>query len=318
MNEVGIVLGVVAAIAVVGGTLSTIWWRRRADMNLVRARLAEIFQSSSEVAPQELFLEERELNLAELKSTTSPAAKLARMLEIGGTGTTVQSFILTSLVCVLTPLVLALFLDLPIGVGVVLAVGLPFVYGFTLSKLAARRRMKFIEQLPGAIDLMISVLRSGLSVPQSLKAVGEEFPAPCGPEFLDVLHRVNLGQSLADSLSYTVARYGLFELDLLRRAAAIQVEIGGSLAELLEKTNGTLRQRLKLVRQVEVLTAQSRLSGTIIALLPIILGIAFEAMNPNYLGPLFHTSLGKLLLVTAVVFQIAGIISIRKLSTIKV
>jgi tight adherence protein B len=182
----------------------------------------------------------------------------------------------------------------------------------------AGRRKKFIEQLPDAIDLMISVLRSGHSIPQGVKAVGQEVPAPCGPEFMEVLQRMNLGLQLPDALSYSCSKFSCHELDLLRRAFAIQSEVGGSLAELLEKTNTTLRQRLKLVKQVAVLTAQSRLTMVVVGALPIVMAIALNAMNPRYLLPLMESELGKTLIAAAVALEIVGLVIMKKLATVKV
>jgi tight adherence protein B len=165
---------------------------------------------------------------------------------------------------------------------------------------------------------MISVLRSGLSVQHAIKSAAEEIPQPCGGEFVQIAHRVNLGQALPDALHLTCDRFELFELDLLRRATAIQLELGGSLAELLQKTNDTLRQRIRLKRQVRVLTAQSRLSGTIIALLPFVVATGFYFLNPHYLRPLYETNVGKIFVVLSLAFQVAGILIIRKLATFKV
>jgi tight adherence protein B len=153
---------------------------------------------------------------------------------------------------------------------------------------------------------------------QAVKSVAEESPAPCGAEFAEVLHRLNLGQSLPDALTYSVDRFRSFELDLVRRATGIQLEVGGSLGELLDKTNSTLRQRLKLKRHVRVLTSQSRLSGVIIGLMPFLIAGMFEYMRPGYLTPLVTTGLGKIFLGSAIALQVLGVYLVKKLSTFKV
>lgn len=183
---------------------------------------------------------------------------------------------------------------------------------------AGRRRLKFSEQLPDAIDIMVSVLKSGHSVPQAVKAIADEMPNPVGSEFSEVVHRMSLGQPLSQALSYSAERFRSYELDLILRAVAIQSEVGGSLADLLEKTNWTLRQRLKLVRQVRVLTAQSRLTAVIVACLPFLLAAVLNYMSPGYLRPLVETELGRLLLVLSVVFQLAGVLIMKRLTTMRV
>ncbi|MBX9689810.1 MAG: type II secretion system F family protein, partial [Candidatus Obscuribacterales bacterium] len=188
----------------------------------------------------------------------------------------------------------------------------------TLRMRAESRRNKFMLQLPNAIDLMVSILRSGHSVPQSIRSVAEESPSPCGTEFTQVFHRMNLGQNLPDALKSSVDRYDSFELDLIRRATAIQQEVGGSLAELLEKTNETLRQRIKLKKQISVMTAQGRLSAIICGLLPIVIAIGFNQMNPQYLKPLFENSIGQGLLAAALILELVGFLIMRKLSTFRI
>jgi tight adherence protein B len=253
-----------------------------------------------------------------LANRLSPVAELRYIIDRAGfsfsapaliTGTALAALsVVTVLVLLGVPLMICMLVSAPISV-------VPFV---VVVAVASNRRSKFIEQLPDALDLMISVLRSGLSVPQSIKAVAEEIPSPCGAEFAQVLHRMNLGQSLTDALVATSERYRLFELDLVRRAAAIQSEVGGSLADLFDKTNSTLRQRLRLKRQVRVLTAQSRLSGWIIAILPFVVMIGFQFLNPGYLTPLFTTNVGKVFLTLAIVLQVIGIGIITKMSRLEV
>lgn len=187
-----------------------------------------------------------------------------------------------------------------------------------LRATAKAKRTKFLEQLPDAIDLMVAVLRSGHGVSQAVKAVSQEIPDPCGTEYGTVLHRMNLGQPLAQSLIVSARRYRAYELELIRRAVAIQSEIGGSLAELLEKTNYTLRQRLKLSRQLKVITAQSRLSALIVGILPIILALMLSSTSPGYLQLLVEDKMGRILLGVAVLLEILGIIVMRRMSTIRI
>jgi tight adherence protein B len=145
-----------------------------------------------------------------------------------------------------------------------------------------------------------------------------EIPKPCGEEFEAILHRMNLGQPLADSLVLSARNFKSYELDLLRRAVSIQSEVGGSLAELLEKTNSTLRQRLRLVRQLKVVTAPSRLSANIIGLLPVVLAVGLNFISPGYMDILLADRLGQMMLVGVVILEVVGIMVMRRMSTMKV
>src|SRR6185437_4697974 len=164
--------------------------------------------------------------------------------------------LLGALLCV--PVLLAVLLNWDVipafAIGLVLTV-IPFI---VLKVRVEQMRTKFIEQLPDALDLMVAVLRSGHSVSQAVKAVANDMPQPCGQEFGAVLHRMNLGQPLSEALVNSARRFRCYELDLVRRAVTLQTEVGGSLSELFEKTNMTLRERLKLARHLRVITSQSR------------------------------------------------------------
>ncbi len=246
-------------------------------------------------------------------------SQIRQMIELAGWNVQPQEVLLGSL-CLLAGVGVALFVLVQapaliclVGGGV--SASIPWL---SLAVTAHRVRQKLTFQLPNALDLMVSVLKSGHSIPQSIKAVSNEMPKPCGREFAEVLHRINLGQTLPEALSYTVARYGSFELDLLRRAFAIHAEVGGSLSELLEKTNKTLKDRIKLKRHIEVLTGPSKLSAIIVGLLPFLMAIGFYLVSPNYLAPILTTRMGNVLIAMALVLQLIGVLVMRRLASFKV
>jgi len=222
------------------------------------------------------------------------------------------------LMLLILPGMVAYALNLNLVIGCASGVFLCFVPVIFVKAKADGLRAKFCEQLPDAIDLMVAVLRSGHSVSQAVRSVSLEVPKPCGEEFDAILQRMNLGQPLSESLILSAKRFQSYELDLLRRAVAIQSEVGGSLAELLDKTNGTLRQRLKLVRQLRVVTAQSRLSANIVGLLPVVLAIGLNIISPGYIELLTGDKIGQMLLVAVVILEIFGIFVMRRMSTMKV
>lgn len=266
-----------------------------------------------------------DLNLIKENKSSGPASDMAlwmpdfyrRLLlvaDLESRGTDLyQSTVFGAVLVALT----GLLFDVPWYICVIGALTLligPVVY---LQIKAAGLKQKFQQQLPDAIDLMVSVLRSGHSVPQAVKSVASDSAKPLGHEFAHVEQRMNLGLSLSEALTFSQEKYPLTELELIRRAVSIQNEVGGSLAELLEKTNGTLRQRLKLKRHIKVLTTQSRLTGFIVALLPLILGLALELLSPGYMAPLFETDLGKMLLVLAFGLQVLGVFLMKKMTEVK-
>lgn len=251
-------------------------------------------------------------------STFSLAKKIEKLIVQSGVQMSAATFIFATVLLLLAPSTLAMVFQFDILISILAGVILSVIpLSYVLAKRTALRK-KFTEQLPDAIDLMISVLRSGHSIPQAVKTVSEEIPTPCGTEFAEVMQRMNLGQPLSEALVYTCDKFRSFELDLMRRAIAIQAEVGGSLAELLDKTNSTLRQRLKLVRQVRILTTQSRLTALVVGLLPIFMAVGMQVINPNYLEPLVSSNFGRTLLIVAIVLQVFGIFVMKKMSTVKV
>lgn len=243
---------------------------------------------------------------------------LAVNLDLAGWGQSFDTFANSSLLLGAAPLVVSVLFDFHIVLALTVGLILSVIPICVLFVRVAMVRLSFTLQLPAAIDLMISVLRSGHSIPQCVKTIADEIPHPCGTEFQAVLQRMNLGQPLSDALTASCTKFGSYELDLIRRAISIQVEIGGSLAELLEKTNQTLKERIKLKQQVKILTAQSRLTAIIVGLLPLVMAFALNALSPGYLNPLFETEFGRSLLLVSIVLQITGIVIMRKLATVKV
>ena len=255
---------------------------------------------------------------ADRSSITTAHRAISLMIAQAGRQTSVRSFLYLTAILFLLPLVAATAFQLDVGIAALIGGALACLPTVFLKLKRAQIRKQFVSQLPDAIDLMVSVLRTGHSVPQAVKTVSEELPAPMGAEFAQVLQRMNLGQTFSQALFYTCEKYVSFELDLIRRAATIQAETGGSLAELLEKTNSTLRQRLKLVRQVGVLTAQSKLTATVVSLLPFAMAALLQYLSPGYLNPLFYSELGKFLLAGALMLMVVGMVLMRKMATVKV
>ncbi len=322
MTTEGIILATTLFITITGGIAVTRINAARRNRELIRRRLEELIGSPKEqLLPLHIKATESSGKTAK-KSIfffDAPLLKHIDKLKEQANLKTASDDILGLIgFLAILPLTLGVVFDLPMQICILASLALPIVPYIYLRTKAEQNRNKFLTQLPNAIDLMISVLRSGHSVPQAVKAVSEEVPFPCGTEFAEIFQRMNLGQSLPSALKYSVDRYETFELDLIRKACDIQQEVGGSLAELLEKTNSTLRQRLKLKTQIQVLTSPGKLSALICGILPLVVGIGFNAMNPNYLKPLFESNIGQMLLAAALVLEILGFIVMRKLSTFRI
>lgn len=203
-------------------------------------------------------------------------------------------------------------LSLPMGV---LGASLPFLM---VRRKRLRRMRAFEEQLPETIDLLGRAIRAGHPLSAGLKMVADECPEPVQGEFRRSFEEQRFGLPLDDSLMAMSDRVGLVDVRILTTAILIQRNVGGNLAEILDNLSYTIRERFKIRRQLRVYTAQGRMSGYVLALLPIVMGCVFYLLNPAYISLLFTDPAGKLALIVALVMQFIGFIWIRKIVDIEI
>jgi tight adherence protein B len=205
-------------------------------------------------------------------------------------------------------------LVLSVGVG---AAGLFFPLIFVRQK-RARRFGKFEQGMPEAVDLMVSALRSGHSLASALGLVGHESPDPIGMEFRVCFEEQNYGLELRTALEHLTSRVPLQDLKIIVAAILIQKESGGNLAEVLDKTSQVIRERFRLKREIQTYTAQGRLTGWILTILPLVLGCALYLISPDNMSLLWKRELGIKLLYGAGSMIILGGLAIRKIVNIDV
>lgn len=186
-------------------------------------------------------------------------------------------------------------------------------------RLRVQRRMKaFNSQLGDALILIANALRTGYSFLQAIEMVSREMLAPIAIEFGRLLKEMNLGVTTEDALNNLAKRVDSDDLELVITAVLIQRQVGGNLAEVLDNIAGTIRERVKIKGEIKTLTAQGRMSGLIIGMLPVVLTIVIYIVNPSYIELLFTHPAGKLMLAGAVVSQILGVLFIRRIVNIEV
>jgi tight adherence protein B len=206
----------------------------------------------------------------------------------------------------------AILLGLAVGLA---AASTPFVF----VRFKRRARFDQFEQgLPEALDLMVSGLRAGHSLVASLRLVAHESPDPIGSEFRTCFEEQNYGLELRTAMENLVTRVPLQDLRIVVTAILIQKESGGNLAEVLEKGANLIRERFKLRRQVRVHTAQGRLTGWILSLLPLFLGFALYMIDPQMMSMLWTRQVGRELLYTATAMTFVGAMIIRKIVNMEV
>ena len=197
-------------------------------------------------------------------------------------------------------------------------VALGMLPNLLLVRLARRRRLRFAEQLPDALLLVAGAIRAGASLPLALRQMSRELPPPGGQEFDLMLREQRLGVTLDDALGSLERRMGGDDLRLFTAAARIAGESGGNLAETLERLADTIRRKLTVEGKIRALTAQGRLQGWIMTLLPVAVAAALFAIEPQDMAPLFATWQGWLVCGVIAVLELAGLLFIRRIMDIDI
>jgi tight adherence protein B len=206
--------------------------------------------------------------------------------------------------------------SIPIALGAGALLGMA-PYGWVMFK-RGRRFSAFEKGLPEALDLMVSGLRAGHSLIAAMALVARECEEPVGPEFKIAFEEQNYGLEMKAALENLLVRIPLQDMKIVSTAILIQKESGGNLAEVLDKASNIIRERFRLKRQIMVHTAQGRLTGLILALLPVVLGVGIYFVDPGMISILWHRDIGIKLLWAAAGMTILGGIVIWKIVDIDV
>lgn len=183
-------------------------------------------------------------------------------------------------------------------------------------RLRARQLRLFSEQLPYLLDLLKSALEAGHTVVRALMMAARNLPEPISDEVQTMVEQVQLGMSIDEALEGMLRRVPVEELQFLVAAIRIQSEVGSSLAEILQHVSDSVRARQRIEHQLRALTAQSRASAIIVALLPFIVLVIFTLINPQYAFLLFYHPLGVRLLQLAMVLDATAFLMMRRLSRV--
>ncbi len=307
-----VALGVVALVLVYEAVRE--WRRRRAVAGELR-RISE--EGSSRALESSLLREEGESHLPpwldqvlirlpqlrdlqhfleQAESSMSPFTFVVLTLGLGAAGG------ISLLVVTGNPL-------LPL-VGAVTGALLPYI---VLARKRHKRIAAFEEGFPEAIDLLGRAIRAGHAFSTGLKVVGDEADEPVAGEFRQVFEEQKFGLPLRDSLMALADRLDSIDVRIFVTAVMIQRESGGNLAEILDNLSYIIRERFKFRRQLRAQTAQGRLTGNVLMVMPIIAGIAMGIVIPDYMEVMFEDPRGRLFLMTAIVLQIMGYFAIRRI-----
>ncbi|WP_106122149.1 type II secretion system F family protein [Nesterenkonia sandarakina] len=240
----------------------------------------------------------------------------ASTLELAAVKLRPQDFVFLVLVGSVVGFALGLLLSgvlLAILLAAVVPLGAKILLGLRISK----RQKQFADQLDDSLQLMASNLRAGHSLPKALSSVAREAESPTSDEFVRIVNETRVGRDLGVALDMTAARMANEDFSWITQAIAINREVGGNLAEVLDGVANTIRQRNEIRRQVATLSAEGRLSALILMVLPFGLAGFLLMSNPGYLAPFTETTLGYGLMILAVVMLTIGGLWLRKVVEIK-
>ncbi len=193
-----------------------------------------------------------------------------------------------------------------------------FISGFVLRFLQARRRKRFDKQLGDTIILLSNALKAGYSFAQAVSTVSKSARPPIADEFNRATREMALGISVDDALNHMVRRNVSEDFDLMVTAVQIHRVVGGNLAEILDTIAHTIRERVRIKGEISSLTAQARASGWIITVLPIALAAMLCVISPDYFTPMFHQTLGIVMLAIGGFSMAVGFALIQKIVKIEV
>ena len=187
-----------------------------------------------------------------------------------------------------------------------------------LHRRESSRAKKLEDQLPEALTMISNSLKAGFGLLQSLDLAVEQLAHPVATELAQTVHETNIGSSIDKAFIDLSERCDSYDLDLVVTAVLVQRASGGNLAEILSNVAETMRERVRIRNEIVTLTAQQKLTGIVIGLMPVGVGLLFLVVSPEYITPLFTETIGKVMLGAAIVLESVGIMIIQRILDIDV
>ena len=187
-----------------------------------------------------------------------------------------------------------------------------------INRRAEARAKKLEEQLPETLTLLANSLKAGFGLLQSLSLAIEQLEHPIATELAQTVHETNVGSSIDEAFLDLGERCESYDLELVVTAILVQRASGGDLAEILATVAETMRERIRIRGEITTLTAQQKMTGIVIGLLPVGVGGLLFLVSPDYMTPLWTESVGKMALGFAVVLESVGIMVIQRILDIDI
>ncbi len=311
----------VSVILLVEGAWLLYRARRGPEAMRLQRRLDQLAHTAASPARRPLLKRGRlsELSfVARILSGVVVASTLHNLLGQAGLHWTVARLLLLSAAAGAAGLALGMMGAQPLYFRLVLAgllAALPWGYVATQRR---RRLRRLDQQLPEALDLITRAVRAGHSLPLGIQMLADEMPEPIAAEFRLVHEQVSFGVSLQQALAGLCERVPLTDYRYFAVAVLIQRQSGGNLAEVIGNLSHLIRERLKLLARVRVLSAEGRMSAWTLALLPFLLGALLYLVNPDFMRPLWVDPIGVGMLRALLCMMLLGIVALGRITRIRV
>jgi tight adherence protein B len=243
---------------------------------------------------------------------------LEKLLERSGLSMTVGQLVLGCAFVAVLAFFLALQLTGVLLIALVVAPIASILPVLVVRWVANRRLAKFEEQFPEAIDLIARGLRAGHALTTALGMVAEEAPEPVRTEFRLLYDRQNFGMPLSDAFKNFAERVPLIDARFFATSVLTQRESGGNLGEVLDNLSALIRERFKLKRHVRAVSTHGRMTGWLLSMLPMAIGLILAAIAPGYIDIMFTDPLGRMIVGLALVMQAIGAFIMRRIIDIEI
>lgn len=187
-----------------------------------------------------------------------------------------------------------------------------------LKVMKQKRLKKFNEQLVEAMVTMTNALRSGVALPKAFQIVAHDMPKPICQEFGILVQEMRLGMDVEEAMESMLERMPGQDLELVVTSVGISNSVGGNLAEVFDRLAETIRERYRIEGRIDALTAQGRMQGLLVSILPIFVGVMIYTIDPKMMEPMFTQTAGIVCLVVMGIMECLGYFFVRKVTNIEV
>jgi tight adherence protein B len=318
-------LAAVAALSVMATVVVALFafYGNAVPASNVRGRLEGLMSGTSvvEAGPQALRASGSTNSIFANFAPGPMGEKLAQELERADMTLRPGEYIVMRLALGTVGAILALFL-VPGTFGYVIA-GAGAVTGYNLPKFYRNRRRKariskLNAQLPETLTMISNSLKAGFGLLQAMSTAADQMSHPIATELSRTIHEMNIGSSVEVALLALSERSESYDFDIVVTAILVQRTVGGNLGEILDTVAETMRERIRIRGEIQTLTSQQKLTGIVLGLIPLGVGLLFQLMSPGYITPLFTTFAGKGMLVAAVILETIGVMVIQRILDIEV